>query len=468
MNASLPLWTSSELREATQGTLTAETNITGVSIDTRTLKKGDLFIALIGHNSDGHHFISQALKQGAGAVMAHDLTALQAQNLQDDPHILLVSDTMKALENLGQFARNRFKGKAIAISGSVGKTTTKEMLRQALAPHGKVHASVASFNNHWGVPLTLARLPHDADFCINEIGMNHVGEITPLVAQVRPDCAIITTIGTAHLGLMGSREAIAREKASLFAGLTAPGCVALMPEHTGYETLIKAYLPSGARLWLAGTSPEAIIHVENPILSETRSQFHIHVNNETIPVALSLPGYHQILNASLALGCVAAFDLPLNPSVKALESFTPDKGRGATYSLGNNITLIDESYNASPESMKASLKTLALKPAGRHLVALGDMLELGEFALEEHKALASAICDCQALCFCCGPHMKSLFETLPPALQGGYAATSQELVPLVANTLRPGDFLLVKGSLGSQMKKLIEGLKTARHSVEKT
>ncbi|MDF7675005.1 UDP-N-acetylmuramoyl-tripeptide--D-alanyl-D-alanine ligase [Acetobacteraceae bacterium ESL0709] len=464
MKFSSPLWTSPELRAATKGVLTTECDITGVSIDTRTLQKNDLFIALKGDHSDGHRFIRQALEQGAGAVMAHDNSALEAQKLQNDPRILLVSDTMKGLEELGRFARQRFKGKAIAISGSVGKTTTKEMLRHALAPHGKVHASVASFNNHWGVPLTLARLPRDADFCINEIGMNHTGEIAPLVAQVRPDCAIITAIGTAHLGLMGSHEAIAHEKASLFAGLNPEHSFALMPDNTGYEELARHYLPSHALLWLVGFSGEATIHIENPVLSDTGSRFHLHIRQKTISVTLTLPGLHHIRNAALTLGCIAGLGLELEPSVQALKNFAPDRGRGATVCLGKDITLIDESYNASSDSIRAALKTLALRPATRRIAALGDMLELGEFARSEHESLAPDICACEALCFCCGPHMKALFESLPPELKGGYAENSTGLIPLIAETLHPGDILLVKGSLGSQMKKLIEGLETTfRH-----
>ncbi|UMM63442.1 UDP-N-acetylmuramoyl-tripeptide--D-alanyl-D-alanine ligase [Aristophania vespae] len=462
-----PLWTSEDLRAATKGTLKAEIEAFGVSIDTRQIKKNDLFIALLGHNSDGHRFIKQALEQGASAVMAHDRDFLTKENLIHDPRILLVKDTMKALEDLGQFARNRFKGRTIAITGSVGKTTTKEMLRQILGAYGLVHASVASFNNHWGVPLTLARLPREADFCISEIGMNHAGEITPLVAQVRPDCAIITVIGSAHIGYMGSQEAIALEKAHIFERLNPDHSTAIIAEDANYEEILKRFLPANTTLWHSGFSDKAELHISQLNLSDTGSTFLFSTPHQKEQVTLSVPGEHFVRNAAQALGVVASFNLDLAPSIKALKNFVPEAGRGQTKLINETITLIDESYNASPESIRAALKSLSLKPASRHLVALGDMLELGDYAHIEHTKLAASLIDCQALTFCCGVHMKALYEILPPSLQGGYAESAKSLLPVLQKTLKPFDVLLVKGSLGSRMKDLIEGLENNFSSIEK-
>ena len=245
-----PLWTRNELETATKGRFLAEgqADIFGVSIDTRTLRAGDLFIALKGYNSDGHHHIAAALERGASAVMIHDTSFYHTK----DPRLLYVTDTMAGLEALGKAARARFHGKMIAITGSVGKTTTKEMLRLCLSACASTHAAEASYNNHWGVPLTLARLPRDSMFCISEIGMNHPGEILPLAHMVIPDIAIITTIAPAHLGHMGSLDAIAQEKSSLFLTLSKKGIAILSENIDGLPFFIRATQQAKAIAWLIG------------------------------------------------------------------------------------------------------------------------------------------------------------------------------------------------------------------------
>ncbi|MUG90418.1 UDP-N-acetylmuramoyl-tripeptide--D-alanyl-D-alanine ligase [Bombella sp. ESL0385] len=464
-----PLWTSQDLRNATQGRLTGDVHVRAVCIDTRSLQPGDLFIALIGHNADGHQYLKQALEHGAACVMAHDGAAIAKAGLTDDPRLLLVSDTMQALEALGRYRRAQFKGKAIAITGSVGKTTTKNMLATALAAYGKVHASVASFNNHWGVPLTLARLPQDAAFCISEVGMNHPGEITPLVAQIRPDIGLITTIGSAHLGHMGSLNAIAAEKASLFAALPAGG-TALCPEEAAQFPAVTHAIPQDVSLWQVGTTSHATIHCDELHCTATGSQLHLSTPAGEAQLTLTAPGPHLARNAALALGAVAALGLPPQAGATALRHFQPEAGRGQQRLLPGEITLLDESYNASGPSIRAALETLSLMPAPRHIAALGDIRELGTFAAEEHRALAQPLTEHNILTFCCGPHMKSLYEALPRSLQGGYAETSTQLALLLRPALQKGDVLLVKGSLGSRMRDLIALLDQpeSSHSPEST
>ena len=448
------LWTSEDLRAATQGQLSGDVQVHGVCIDTRTLQPGDLFIALIGHNSDGHRYLKQALDAGASCVMAHDEAAIAEAGLTDDPRLLKVADTMQALEALGRYRRSQFHGKVIAITGSVGKTTTKNMLATALAPYGQVHASVASFNNHWGVPLTLARLPKEARFCISEVGMNHPGEIAPLVAQIRPHIGVISTIGNAHLGHMGSIDAIATEKATLFAALPASG-IALCPEGSQGLTCLKATLPNGVSLWQVGTTKQATCQMTGLTCTAEGSRFHLLTPQGETDVELTAPGPHLARNAALALGVIAALGLPPAAGANALRHFLPEAGRGQQRLLPGNVTLLDESYNASGPSICAAIETLALMPAGRHLAALGDIRELGQFADAEHRALAEPLIKHDILTFCCGSHMKSLYEALPPSLQGGYAETSTQLASLLQPALRDGDVLLVKGSLGSNMRALI-------------
>ncbi|MFT8327759.1 UDP-N-acetylmuramoyl-tripeptide--D-alanyl-D-alanine ligase [Gluconobacter oxydans] len=452
------LWNSADLRAATGGTLNADVQVTGISIDTRTLTPGDLFIALRGETSDGHAHVQQALNKGAACALVHDTAGL------DDPRLLIVPDTMTALVDLGRYARARFRGKVVAITGSVGKTTTKDMLKVALSAIGPTHAAVASYNNHWGVPLTLARLPQDARFCISEIGMNHVGEIAPLASQVRPDVAIITTIGTAHLGYMGSIEAIAQEKSDLFGALSDKG-IAIVPDDAAGQEHFHAALPEGCALWRSGFSETAQLRIENLHCSADGSHFSLHLPSGIQNVTLTAPGEHLARNAALALGAVAALGEDVAIAATALQNFVPSAGRGQMRTILNDVCLLDESYNASTPSVRAALSTLALLPAQRHIAALGDIRELGTFADAEHRSLADAVQNAKAIAFCCGPHMRALYDALPSELQGGYAADAASLAPLLLKALRPGDLLLVKGSFGSRMRDVISVLDNASSPV---
>lgn len=452
----MALWTRAELEAATNGQFlaTGDRDVSGISIDTRTLRPGDLFIALKGDSSDGHAHIATALERGAAAVMVHDTTQCPT-----DPRILRVADTMAGLQALGLAARARFGGKVVAITGSVGKTTTKEMLRLCLAACGPTHAAEASYNNHWGVPLTLARLPREAAFCISEIGMNHPGEILPLAQMVRPDVAVITTIGSAHLGHMGSLDATAQEKASLIMALT-PGGTAIAPDDAhGLPMIVDAARKAHATLWLAGVLAGSTARYDNVETGPEGSDFVVELAGQSIAVRLGAPGLHLVRNALAALAACAALAADTHAAAMALRAFRPGKGRGAVSTVAQGqIILLDESYNASSASVRAALDVLSHLPASRRIAILGDMRELGAFADAEHHALAAPAAASADLVFCCGPHMKSLFEALPPARQGAWAETAADLAPMLAPRLTTGDAVLVKGSLGSRMRDIVQAL----------
>ncbi|GBQ71843.1 UDP-N-acetylmuramoyl-tripeptide--D-alanyl-D-alanine ligase [Ameyamaea chiangmaiensis NBRC 103196] len=452
------LWTRADLERATGGRFAGadDVAVTGVSIDTRTVQPGDLFIALVGDNSDGHAHVAAAFERGAACVMVHDARATQ------DPRALVVPDTLAALGALGVFARARFGGRVVAITGSVGKTTTKEMLRTALGAYGPTHFSVASYNNHWGVPLTLARMPPEAPFCVAEVGMNHPGEIAPLAAMIRPDVAVITTIAAQHIGNMGSLDAIAREKASLLAALR--GGVAVVPmDAPGQDRLDEAARQGDARILRVGSGDAADIRLDDVHLRPDGSAFRVTVEGRDNAVTLAAPGAHLARNAALAIGALVALDLAPAPGITALATFRPGDGRGALRPvLAGAAQLLDESYNASRISTIAALEVLGLLPSARRVAVLGDIRELGTFAEAEHLALLPAVTANVDLLFCCCPHMKGLFDAAPEAIRGAWAPDAASLAPHVVTALRPDDVVLVKGSLGSRMRDVVSALTTGR------
>ncbi|POF61589.1 UDP-N-acetylmuramoyl-tripeptide--D-alanyl-D-alanine ligase [Novacetimonas maltaceti] len=454
------LWTGPDLIAATGGHFRAPATpggairATGVSIDTRTLAAGDAFVALVGENSDGHAHIPRALEAGAAVVIAHRDTGVE------DPRILMVGDTLAALNAMAAFARARFAGRMLGVTGSVGKTTTKDMLRHALGACGPTHWAVASYNNHWGVPLTLARLPASAMFCVCEVGMNNPGEIAPLARMVRPDVAIITTITGAHLGHMGSLEAIAREKSDLIAALPPDG-VAIVPEDvTGMAAFIAQARSRGAQLWTAGVLPTSTARMEDYHPRPDGGTFRALVGEWSGMVELHAPGRHMAHNALLALAAARAVGADMAHAARGLADFRPGAGRGAiTPILGGQASLLDESYNASVASIRATLDVLGQVPARRRIAVLGDMLELGTFARDQHESLLPAVREHADLVFCCGPNMKYLFDLLPPSLRGAWTPDAAGLAPMVRAQAQAGDAILVKGSLGLKMRQVVDALR---------
>jgi UDP-N-acetylmuramoyl-tripeptide--D-alanyl-D-alanine ligase len=458
----LPLWTANELTEATGGGFSVPFDASGVSIDTRTLRKGDLFVALVGDGAgdgrDGHAFVADALGKGAAGAMVHNAVTSAGP-------VLRVDDTLSGLIRIGAFARSRFgegPGRLVAVTGSVGKTTTKEMLRGALAAFGVTHAAVASYNNHWGLPLTLARTPRDAKFCIAEIGMNHRGEIAPLARLARPHVAVITAIAKAHIGYLGSIEAIADEKASIVQGLE-PGGIVVLPADSDQLSRLRAAAGDAAVLTF-GTGSAADVRLVHLEADEDGSLIHVDIAGYTASLRLAAPGRHMAMNALAALAVVAALGLAPAEAIDALEAFVPLAGRGARRQIvvsGGSALLLDESYNGNGASMRAAFDVLRLQPARRRVAVLGDMLELGDEGPAEHAALAAAISAAADRVFTCGPLMRNLFDAVPGNLRGAHAANATELAPIVVAEIARGDAILVKGSLGSGMRRVIEAIDAA-------
>jgi len=416
----------------------------GVSIDTRTLVPGDLFVALKDAR-DGHDFVAEAFAKGAaGAMVSRDVAGVGP--------LLVVDDTLAGLTRLGEFARARAAAKIVAVTGSVGKTTTKEMLVRALGGFGTVHAASASFNNHIGVPLTLARMARDADFGVIEIGMNHPGEIAPLARLARPHVAVVTNVGRAHVGLMGSEEAIAAEKAEIFAGVLAGG-VAVLPRDSAFLGRLSRGVPEGVGRVSFGKGDLAEVRLVAAECDADGCDVVANVAGQVVRCRLRAAGVHMAMNAVAVLAVCHALGLDVEVASRALEEFEPLAGRGARRTIGEAV-LLDESYNASGASMRAALAVLALQK-GRRIAVLGDMLELGEEAEDEHLGLRDAILAGADLVFCAGEMMSVLFDTLPAALQGGVAADAAGLAPIVKAAVRPGDAVLVKGSYGSRMRDVV-------------
>ena len=451
------LWTTTELRAATQGRLEPEVAVTGVSIDSRSAGPGDLFIALRDAR-DGHAFIAAALAQGAAAAMVDQVPP----GVAADAPLLHVGETLAGLTALGAAGRARTGARVATITGSVGKTGTKEMLRLLLAGFGDTHAAVASYNNHWGVPLTLARMPAGSAFAVIEIGMNNPGEIAPLARLARPHVVAVTTVGEAHIGHLGGLAGIAEEKGSIARGLL-PGGTAVLPRDNAYSGRLRELaVESGAgRILTFGRAVDADVRLLEVAITEdggTRAAYA--VLGTRLEVRMPAPGLHHAENACCALAVVAALGLDAVRAAPALAGYAPGAGRGAPRDIavaGGTALLVDESYNAAPPAMRAALETLAQRPGARRVAVLGDMRELGEFSAALHAGLAPAAAAAD-LVFCCGPEMAGLFALLPPARRGAHAADSAALAPLVKAALRPGDTVLVKGALGSRMAVIVRAL----------
>jgi UDP-N-acetylmuramoyl-tripeptide--D-alanyl-D-alanine ligase len=447
------LWSAQDLRAATGGVLRVPFVARGVSIDSRTLRPGDLFVALVGENGDGHAHVAAALARGAAGALVHRLP----EGVPDDAPLLQVADTLQGLTALAAFARARFGGKLVAVTGSVGKTTTKEMLRDILTAHGKTWAAEASHNNQWGVPLTLARLPADAKFCVAEIGMNHAGEILPLTKLARPHVAVVTNVERAHVGHLGSLEAIADEKISISAGLE-PGGVTVLPGDSPLLARLRAQC-GAAKLFGSGDNADA--RLVDLRADADGSDLVADIDGTRVAFRLGAPGRHMAINALAALLAATLLGADARKSAAALTGFSPVTGRGARRAIavtGGTATLLDESYNASSVAVRAALAVLALLPARRRVVVLGDMLELGDEGPAEHAGLAGDVGAVADLFFACGPLTRLLFDALPAAKRGAHAPDSAALAPLVAADLRAGDAVLVKGSLGSKMKRIVDAL----------
>lgn len=459
------LWLSSEIEKATGGKATHAFEATGVSIDTRTLKKGDLFIAIKGDTLDGHNFVDAAFKTGAaGAIVQKGFAA------KTDVPLVLVDDTMTALEALGRASRARTKAKIIAVTGSAGKTGTKEMLAILFGALGKTHASKKSFNNHWGVPLSLAAMPKDAAYGIFELGMNHKGELTKLTEQVKPDVVMITTVEPVHIEHFKNAEEIADAKAEIFGGMGKNG-IALLNIDNPHFARLKSYAEKQGltKIYSFGEDEDADSRLDDCTLHSDSTKITAEVLGEPVKYKLNIPGKHIALNSLGALGVVKAAGGNLGIAVEALKNSTPVEGRGnrilVTIAEGQPpLTIINESYNANPASMLASFEVFSMvepKGEGRRIAVLGDMLELGKEGPRLHAELANPLLKAKAdLVFCCGLQMDAMYQLLPAGWRGAHAKDSQMLAPIVMAAARPGDVVLIKGSAGSKMSYVVQALQS--------
>jgi UDP-N-acetylmuramoyl-tripeptide--D-alanyl-D-alanine ligase len=460
-----PLWTSAAMVEAmrasTQGALPQ--GITGLSIDSRTIAPGEAYFAIKGDVHDGHSFVEAALKAGAGLAVVE---AAQRGKFAADAPLLVVDDVLAGLVDLAHASRARLGAQIIAVTGSVGKTSTKEALRRVLGAQGETHASAASFNNHWGVPLSLARCPADVRFAIFEIGMNHAGEITPLVKMVRPHVAVITTVEPVHLEFFSGIEAIADAKAEIFLGVEPGGAVVLNHDNSQFARLAARARELGINSIVSfGSDASSDARLLDLSSHATCSAVHANILDHDITYKISMPGRHMAMNSLAVLAGASLLGADLARAALSLSQLEAPAGRGVRRMLevGNGeATLIDESYNANPASMGAALNVLGqapIGPHGRRIAIIGDMLELGPTGPALHRGLIEAVkANNIDLVYCCGPLMRNLWDALSTGKRGGYAENSTSLEVQAVGAIRAGDAIMVKGSLGSKMKVIINAL----------
>jgi UDP-N-acetylmuramoyl-tripeptide--D-alanyl-D-alanine ligase len=436
--------------------------VTGISIDSRTVKPGEAFFAIRGDTHDGHDFVPAALRQGA--IVA--VVSRERSHEYGEAPLLVVADVLEALRALAAAARARSDAKIIAVTGSVGKTSTKAALALALGACGETHASAASFNNHWGVPLSLARLPQAARYGVFEIGMNHAGEITPLVRLVRPHVAVVTAVEPVHLEFFRSVAAIADAKAEIFQGVVPGGAAVLNRDNRYFLRLKRRAEEAGiATIVSFGASPRADARLVKFALHADCSTVEAKVLGVPVTYKVGAPGRHLVINSLAVLAAASLAGADLARAAVALAGQQPAAGRGTRLTLNlptGTALLIDESYNANPASMRAALALLGQAPTGRggrHIAVLGDMLELGRSGEELHRDLAEAIRESAVdLVYCAGPLMGALWQALPAAYRGGYAETAAGLEPQVAGAVRNGDVVMVKASAGSRFGTIVKAL----------
>ena len=455
------LWTSGEVAEATGGDVLGRWEAYGVSIDSRTVVAGDMFIALRGENFDGHAYIADALEAGAAAVVADHLPV----GMSEDAPMLLVRDTEKALTDLGVFARQRSQAKIVAVTGSVGKTGTKEMLALALGKQGHAYATEGNLNNHLGVPLSLARMSKGTEYGVFELGMNHAGEIAGLTRIVQPHVAVITAVEAVHLEHFGSVEAIANAKSEIFQGLGEDG-VAVIPEDNVYvERLREAAIAVGVEEVRGfGESDEAYAKLVDVRDADDGMEVSVRIGTQALTYSLAVVGKHWAMNSLAVLTVVEALGGDVRAAALSFREFTLPEGRGKCYRLdvaGGEFLLIDDSYNASPASMMAAIYGLKRKHSGRSgrsIAVLGDMLELGERSVEMHAELQSSLQGVDRV-ITAGALMRNLYDALPSGQRVGHCDGADDVVEMLRSLVAEGDTVLVKGSHGSKMYEVVKRIR---------
>jgi len=455
-----PLWTATEIAEALGLTARADWNTTGVSIDSRAVKPGDLFIAIAGDRLDGHKYVKHAFDAGASGAIVH--RAPKGLD-ESDNRLLVVNDTMAALERLGCTARNRPAARVVAVTGSVGKTSAKEMLKLALGSFGFCHASEGNLNNHWGAPLSMARMPQNTAYAVFELGMSHPGEVRSLAKMAQPDVAVITRIAPAHTEFFDSIEAVADAKAEIFEGMSASGVAILNADDPMLGRLTLAAKVAGVGSILSfGEGGDADVRLVSVSLDEMGSTVNAEIFGRPLSYRLGAPGRHWVQNSLAVLATVEALGADVEIAASVMSTVRPLPGRGERRQLVGGFELIDESYNASPAAVRAAFETLALakpKAGGRRIVVLGDMLELGAQASAEHVDLGQAFIEAKLDCaHAVGSECKYFMAALPPSARGYWAEDADELAKSAADIAAAGDIVLVKGSLGMGMEKVVKAL----------
>lgn len=471
----MSLWTAQDAAAATGGRVQGSWSATGVSIDTRTLAPGDLFVALKDQR-DGHEFVAQALEKGAAVALVDHVP----DGVAADAPLLIVDDVLGALEDMGRAARSRIAGKVVAVTGSVGKTSTKEMLLEMLSVQGRTHASVDSYNNHWGVPLTLARMPQETEFAVIEIGMNHPGEIAPLAKMARPHVALVTTVAAAHLEAFDDITGIAVEKASIFEGVVPGGVAVLNADVETSAILMAKALDCKLRDISFGAHGYDFKFISDDQVNDV-TVVQAQMGDAPLLFKIPAPGRHFAMNALGALAVVAALRADVALATGALGRWRPYKGRGQRERIyldavdtRLSLDLIDDSYNANPTSMAAALEVLAAAPVtndigrvskGRRIAFIGDMKELGPDEIALHAGLAQlpALQTLEVI-HCIGPLMRALYDVLPDAQRGDWFETSQEALPNLKRALDSGDVVLAKGSLSMKLGLIVDAIRKMGHA----
>ena len=471
----MTLWTAKDAAAATGGVVARDWQASGVSIDTRTLKPGDLFVALKDIR-DGHEFVAQALEKGAAAALVS-----QVPDGVPADKLLIVDEVLPALERLGVAARARTRAKVIGVTGSVGKTSTKEMLRAVLNRQGTVHAAEASYNNHWGVPLTLARMPVDCDFAVIEIGMNHPGEIAPLARMAQLDLAMITTVAAAHLEAFENLDGIAHEKAAIFQGLVAEG-VALVPGDLDVSDILMNAAQATASATKTFGAAGQDYALDELHLTDDATIARAQINGVDVMFKLSIAGRHFATNAVAVLGAVDMLGADIALAAQDLSLWVPPAGRGTRerrvldqFAPEMSFDLIDDAFNANPTSMAAALEVLAASAPrdgigrihrGRRIAILGDMLELGPDEQELHREIAQypGLNDLSVV-HCVGPRMRALYQEISEEKQGLWCETAGELTAQTHDLIDAGDVVLVKGSKGSKVSLVVDALRKLSHPI---
>jgi len=459
------IWRSAEAATAVKGMVTRDWTASGVSIDSRSVEPGDLFVAIRGPNTDGHRYVPDALAKGAAAAMV--AAGWVQENATPDMPLLVVDDTDEGLNALARAARQRGNARIIAVTGSVGKTSTKEALAQVLSAQAPTTATIGNLNNQWGLPLSMARMPADAAYGVFELGMNHAGELTPLSKLLHPDVAVITTVESVHLEFFESEEAIACAKAEIFAGMDAGGAAVLNLDNRHFELLKRRAREVGIRrVFSFGAGKRADFHLVDWRVDNAGNIVEADLAERRIKFRIGGAGRHWALIGVSVLGAAWLLGADLDQAAATLAEVHPPKGRGLQHSVtlpgGGFFTLIDESYNASPASMGAAIAVLGATPTGkggRRIALLGDMLELGDSGPGLHAGLAGALEAAGVdLLFCCGPNMAHLSAAVPATMDALHTETSAGLIGLLRDTVRAGDVVTVKGSLGSRMAPVVEAL----------